>query len=230
MKFPIAKLNDYFKTSEPLKGIISVWGDFGVGKTTFALQTALNVVKSSKKVVYIYTKPNFPYEKIENMLQENSKNVLDNIIFVQSPDFSDLNIVVFNLEFLILQNLEEKNSHVGLIIIDSITDLYRLEFTREKKGKNLLLNYQLNRILANLSYLNLSYGIEVLIVNEISRRTQNGKTIEIQAGGKVIEYWISNAIKISRTEKLNERKFALIERPERKSSEILSILTEIGFK
>jgi RecA/RadA recombinase len=139
-------------------------------------------------------------------------------------------MIVFNLEYLILQNFKKKNSQLDLIVVDSVTDLYRLELNRDKKGKNLLLNYQLNRILANLSYLNISYGIEVLIVNEISRRTQNGKTIEIPSGGKVMEYWVLHAIKISRSERLNERKLTLTTRPENKNFNILSVLTETGFK
>ena len=53
MKFPPSILNEYFKKNSFFKGLISVWGDFGVGKTTFALQTSLNSLKESKKVIPI---------------------------------------------------------------------------------------------------------------------------------------------------------------------------------
>ena len=230
MNFPAANLNEYFNGFEEGAQKISVWGDFGVGKTTFALQTAINSAKSEKKVVFIYTKPNFPFEKVGNMIQEESIDILDNIIFIQPKDFDNLNTIVFNLEFLILKNLKKKDALLNLIVVDSITDLYRLELNREKKEKNFSLNYQLNQILANLLYLNHSYNIEVLIVNEISRMNQDGKTIEVQLGSKVINFWISNAIKISRTERINKRRFILSNHYEKKILEYISVLTESGFK
>ncbi|MBA7687531.1 hypothetical protein ES703_95995 [subsurface metagenome] len=65
MKFPTLELNKWINSIKNLKGIFSVFGDFGVGKTTFALQTAINTAKIGKRVIYIYIKPNFPSEKID---------------------------------------------------------------------------------------------------------------------------------------------------------------------
>ena len=60
MKYPISALNAFFKRNTQSKGITSVWGDFGVGKTTFVLQTVINSVYLRNKILFIYTKPNFP--------------------------------------------------------------------------------------------------------------------------------------------------------------------------
>ena len=229
MKFPTQKLNAYFKNTDPFKGIFSIWGDFGVGKTTFALQTAFNSAKIGKQVVYIYTKPNFPFEKI-GMIQNNSFEILDKIIFIQTTNFDELNSVVFNFEFLILQYLQKSNINFNLIVIDSLTNLYRIELNKEKKEKNYNLNYQLNQILANLFYINETYGIEILIINEISRKNFNDQIIEVQSGGKVMEYWVDFSIKITRTEKLNERNFILTKDPKIELNNIKSILTENGFE
>lgn len=226
MNFPTPKLNDIFQSTE---GIFSVWGDFGVGKTTFALQTAFNAAKLGK-VIYIYSKPNFPSEKVGNIIQDKSTVILENIIFIQSTKFYDLNNIINNLEFLILNSLKENDYSIILIIIDSITALYRLELNREKKAKNINLNYQLNQILANLCYINEMYNIEVLIVNEMSRRSYNEQTEEIQSGGKVMDYWVINSINIKRTNKLNVRKFVLTKHPMNKKIELFSLLSENGFE
>jgi len=229
MKFPTQKLNAYFKNTDPLKGIFSVWGDFGVGKTTFALQTAINSVKIGKQVVYIYTKPNFPYEKI-SMIQKDSFKILDKITFIQTTDFDELNSIVFNFEFLILQYLQESNINFNLIVIDSLTNLYRIELNKDKKEKNYNLNYQLDQILANLFYINETYDIEIMIINEISRKNFDDQIIEVQSGGKVMKYWVDFSIKITRTEKLNERKFILTKDPGIELNSFKSILTENGFE
>jgi len=61
MNFPIPDINKFFETNKSLKGIFSIWGDYGIGKTTLALQTAINSSKQGK-ILFIYSKPNFPYE------------------------------------------------------------------------------------------------------------------------------------------------------------------------
>lgn len=235
MKFPTSELNTFLRTAGgTIEGIISIYGDFGVGKTTYALQTAINAAKEEKNIVYIYSKPNFPMEKVGNILNEmtpeRQSDILDKIIFIQTTDFNDLNTIVFNLEFLVLSNLKDKDKMLNLIVIDSITDLYRIELDREKKSKNVELNLKLSQIMANLFYINETYSIEALIINESSRKTIDDITTEIQAGGKVMDYWIRYEIKISRTETVNQRKFEIMKHPEEINLEFLSNLTNQGFK
>ncbi|MFX1394945.1 MAG: hypothetical protein ACFFAH_15430, partial [Promethearchaeota archaeon] len=201
-----------------------------VGKTTFALQTAINTTNQGKKVIYIYSKPNFPSNRIGDLLKDNSQATLDNIIFIKSTDFTDLYHIIFNLEFLFLESIKEKNMPFVLIIIDSITDLYRLELNKLKKEKNVNLNFQLNQLLANLTYLFETYGIEVLVVNELTRKSYNDQTQEVQSGGKVMDFWILYTIKIERTEILNKRKFIVRKDPEKKIFDINSSLTQYGFE
>ena len=229
MIFPTSPLKVYFKRNPFKKGIISVWGDFGVGKTTFALQTSHNTNKSGNKSIYVFTKPTFPYEKINRIMQE-SKEHLDQISFVKLENFNDLYNLVFNLEFLILRDINKKDNQYKLIVIDSLTDLYRLELNREKKDMNYNLNYRLNQILANLFYLNVSYNVDILVINEKVQTRENDQNKEIQSGGKVMEYWITLDIKIERTEILKEREIILINHSSGDHIKFLSNLTESGFQ
>ena len=229
MKFPPSILNEYFKKNSFFKGLISVWGDFGVGKTTFALQTSLNSLKESKKVIYIYSKPMFPSEKISRIVGD-SFEILHDITFIRPDNFNDLRNIVFNLEFLILRTINKIKNPYKLIVIDSLTDLYRLELNKEKKEKNFNLNYNLNQILANLSFINNIYDIEILIVNEKTQIKEENQIKEIQSGGRVMGYWVSLDIKIERTAKLRERKFILTEHPSFERTEFKSELSEKGFK
>ena len=229
MNFPIPDINKFFETNKSLKGIFSIWGDYGIGKTTLALQTAINSSKQGK-ILFIYSKPNFPYEKLRNILPENSINILNNISFISVSNFADLITITANLEFLILKQISEDQNTIKLLIIDSVTDLYRLEINRERKEKNVSLNYQLNQLLANLHYINETYKIDILIVNEMSRKSYDDKTLEIQSGGKVMVYWVLNSIKISRTEQLNVRALLLTKHLEEVDSNCLSNLTSHGFE
>ena len=121
MKFPSSKLNTYFKSEKFFPYIVSVWGDFGVGKTTFVIQTAVQAAKLGKNVIFLYTKPNIPYEKIKFLSKDINKK-LDNIFFIVIDNFDELHKIVFNFEFLVLKLLEEDATKLHLIIIDSITN------------------------------------------------------------------------------------------------------------
>ena len=228
MKFPISRLNDYFRRFPFFKGIISVWGDFGVGKTTFALQTSMNSIKNENSIIYIYSKPVIPHEIIKRIFQDSTE-FLERITFIIPDNFEDLHDIVFNLEYLILRNLNETNNRITLIVIDSLTDLYRLELNREKRDKNYNLNYNLDHILATLSYINETYDINILIVNEKVQIRNKNQPKEIQSGGKVMEYWTALDIKIERTDILKKRKFFLTKHPEEKQINFMYELTENGF-
>ena len=136
---------------------------------------------------------------------------------------------MYNLEFLILNRINDQNTQYSLIVIDSITELYRLELNKWKKEKNYELNYILNQIFANLFFIHIKYNIEILIVNEKALKQEKNQIIEAQSGGNVIEYWVSTDIKIERTEILNQRKFTVSSRPDIFNKEFFSELTETGF-
>jgi len=228
MKFPILELNKYFNSLNILHGIFSVFGDFGVGKTTFALQTAINSAKLGKFIIYVYTKPKFPSEKVM-LINKNSEDINNSILFIQTTNFDELNRIIFNFEFLILKYLNKNKTKLELIIIDSITNLYRLELSKDKKEKNYNLNYKLNQILANLAYLNEIYNIEILVINETSRKTVDDLIIDIQSGGNVMKFWVNYNLKITKTNILNERKFFFTNISENKTIEFFSNLRENGF-
>ena len=134
------------------------------------------------------------------------------------------------MEFIILNDLKTQGIKFNLIVIDSMTDLYRIELNREKKGKNFILNYKLNQLIANLVNLKQKYEIDILIVNELSRRTQEGFTYEVESGGNVMRYWVKNSIKIERTEVANNRKFILHRNNDNNSVILNSTLTLRGFE
>jgi hypothetical protein len=100
----------------------------------------------------------------------------------------------------------------------------------EQKERNYNLNYQLNQMLANLAYLNDIYGIEIIVVNEVSRKKLDDQIIEVESGGKVMEFWTDKKLKISKTRKLNEREFLFADIPKNIAFKIISNLREFGFE
>lgn len=224
MKFPLDLFNKEIDSEE----IVSIWGEMGVGKTTLALQIALNNIHVGDGVYYFYSKPRLPLEKIESLLPTLGPNTLKKLKTILIKDFNDLYRIVLDLEINILKDKKEKQDYPKLIIIDSLTDLYRLDLYKDKKDKNLLLNYKLNHLLGTLIHINNKFSVDILVVNEISYLHSEDHSYEIQSGGKVMRYWIPFSIKIARSEIMNKRRFYLYKNSEIQF-ELLTVLSKKGF-
>jgi len=224
MKFPL----DQFSKEMDSEEIVSIWGEMGVGKTTLALQIALNNIYVGESVFYFYSKPRLPLEKIESLLPTMDTNTLKKLKTILIKDFNDLYRIVLDLEIYFLKDKKEKQDYPKLIIIDSLTDLYRLDLYKDKKDKNLILNYKLNHLLGTLTYINNKFSVDILVVNEISYIQSEDHSYEIQSGGKVMRYWIPFSIKIARSEIMNKRRLYLYKNSEIQF-ELLATLSEKGF-
>jgi predicted ATP-dependent serine protease len=226
---PLKIFEDLLNLKKVNQGIISIWGDFGVGKTTLSLQILFQNSINDYKGIFIYSKPNYPVTQFNNIFGKQRQKIISNVLLIHCTDFDDLYYLIFNLEFYILQNAQNKEKQLKLILIDSITDLYRLKLNQEKKDRNFILNYKLNTILGNLTYLNEKYNVIIVIVNEISKKSINGEIIQVEAGGNVMDYWVRHSIKIEKTRKLNERKLITFNKLESLKNEFKLSIGVNGF-
>jgi len=229
MIFPLKELNDYIQSFNQKNGLVSIWGEFGVGKTMFTLQTALLNYELSDLVIYIYTKPNLPLKQINTISHKFTEKKMDNFLLYRILDFSDLYDFILDLEQILINLKNDGRKASFIVIIDSMTNLYQIELRKKSKNKNVILNYKLNQLLATLSYLKLHYSVDILIVNYLRRLKQENQTIEVQSGGKVMTFWLGCSIKIERDKKLNYRKFVLSTKSDTKKISLLSRIAEFGF-
>ncbi len=231
MKFPIPELNHHLPSTTPLEGIFSVYGGLGVGKTTFAIQTALNSIRTNSSVIYFYSKPELPLGKLNTIYDpvkpETPRSALSSLKFILLKDFNEVLGISFNLEFIFLNNYPKKKETRILVIFDSLTDLYKLNLHPNDRKHNVDMNYRLNHILANLIHLNRCYNLEILLVNELSR---NPHGEPIMSGGKVMEYWVSYALYIKRSSILKKRIALLSQNTTKQALKFDLELTEQGFK
>ena len=118
------------------KGVITMLvGPPGSGKTNFAVLAACSQAKKGNKVLFIDTEGGFSTERVKQIIGENHKEVLKNIILLNPTSFQEQKENLLNL----LKQI--KKEHISMIIIDGIAMLYRLELgdasknSEEKKNK-----------------------------------------------------------------------------------------------
>ena len=222
-------INEIKKFLDFKSSIISIWGEIGTGKSTLALQIIKDNVLKNSKILYIYLKYDIPIEKIQEIYKNEFNSFINNVIMIQILDFEDLYNFCFDLELKLVENIKQTNNSINFIVIDSISDLYDLSLIKNKKEKNISLNYKLNIILATLtSYIN-KFSTQIMVINSSKSIFLDKEIMEIQSGGKVMDYWIKQSIKIERTSKINQRCLILFDNKYNKLFEFYCHLTSRGF-
>ena len=191
--------------------ISMIWGDIGVGKSTFALQLSHEILKQKPelKVFYLHTKFSPIDLLLKRILKEKVEIPDSNFLLWHPSSFFRQKEIVLEWSLQIQQLLESfKQKKVGLIIVDEIASLYLLELGKELK--NTQLNQDLILILATLKKIQTDYQIPVVLLNTFSIK-QNEENISqvIPHGGKIIDYWTSFEVKINRTPQMSRMKFSI---------------------
>ena len=144
--------------------LTNVYGPPGCGKTTLCLQAAVSCIGEGKKVVFIDTEGGFSKERLGQISAEED-DILEDIILIEPDDFDNQEENVDRLD-----NICEKED-VGLIVLDSLVTLYRLELN---DGNTKEINSRLANQLSSLSNLSRKREIPVLITNQIYSDIENG--------------------------------------------------------
>jgi len=165
--------------------IISViYGGSGTGKTNFCLLAAVSQAKKGKKVIFMDTEGGFSVERVKQLAYEDYDSVLKNILLLRPTNFSEQKKAFDGL----LKNLKDE---VGLIVVDGMTILYRLDFAAarelDSRDRNEMqkLNSELARQLRVLAEIARKRNIPVIITNQVYRWEDSLKMV----GGDILKYW-----------------------------------------
>src|SRR3989338_6310363 len=130
--------------------ITTIYGPAGAGKTVLCILCSINVIRAGKKVMYIDTEGGFSLERFKQIashISQDYKKLLDNILFLRTTNFAEQKKAFEKLKEIV-------NDKMGLIVVDTIAMLYRLELGKSEEV------YEINREL----------GKQISYLTEISRK------------------------------------------------------------
>lgn len=171
--------------------VTNIYGPAGCGKTNVALCTTI-VCAESRKVIYIDTEGSFSLDRFRQL--GGTGEQLKNIIFMEPHAWKEQHAVVQKMDAIV------KKEEVGLIIIDSLVTLYRLELDQENFQ---LINKQLATQYSILSMISRKYKIPVLVTNQVYGL---GKDEQIELTSRAIaKYWSKALIELKKLDKPGSR-------------------------
>jgi len=175
--------------------ITTIFGPSGAGKTNLCLLAAVHIAEIGKKIIFIDTEGGIAVERIKQ-ISSNSKieAVLDKIIFLSPVTFKEQTEIFEKLKGLV-------NEQIGMIIVDSISMLYRLELGRSEEVYEV--NSALGRQIAYLVEIARRKKIPVLITNQVYTDFDHRDEVKM-VGGDLLKYGSKCLIELKRAEDYRE--------------------------
>ena len=191
MHLPVSQPIDKLLGGGLEKGCITnFYGLPGSGKTQIAMVSAVAAAMQGLKVIFVDTESGFSFERI-SQLSEGDEKILERIILFEPTSWKEQNECVKKLELV---------ENIGLIIVDSIVALWRIEINQENIFQ---INQELAKQLATLAKIAKKRDIPVLITNQVYSDIQTGE-IELSSRN-VVKWWSKNLIELIHAGKPNHR-------------------------
>ncbi len=183
-------------------GIITLfYGPAASGKSNFVILAACHQAKKDKKIIFIDTEGSFSLDRVKQISKGMPEFILKNIVILKPTNFQEQK---YSFSKLLKELRLSKN--IGLIIVDSITMLYRLELAEARK-KNLEAVQKVNSELAEqmkaLYEIARKRNIPILITGQVYSEFLSeeewlaGKQAEVNVvGGDLLKYWSKCTIEL----------------------------------
>ena len=153
-----------------------VYGPAGSGKTNLCMLASISAVRCDKKVIYVDTEGGFSLERFTQICPD--QNVLSSLFFFRPTSFDEQKKIFSKLGGLITPAL-------GLIVIDTITHLYRIQMGEKEHIYDV--NRDLGLQVQVLSQIARTHHIPVLMANQVYAHFEQPNAIKM-VGGDFLKY------------------------------------------
>tara|TARA_Y100000296_G_C5110258_1_gene224776 strand:+ start:139 stop:912 length:774 start_codon:yes stop_codon:yes gene_type:complete len=205
-------LNNWFDGGYEKDIITLFYGPYASGKSNFVTLAACHQAKKGKKIIFIDTEGSFSVDRVKQICLGLPEIALKNIVILKPTNFQEQ-----KQAFLKMLKELKQSRNVGLIVVDSMTMLYRLELADARKiGTEEIrrINNDLVKQMRNLYEIARKREIPILITSQVysgylsEEDWLSGKEAEIKViGGDILKYYCKCIIE---TQNKNGKKKAII--------------------
>jgi len=180
--------------------ITLIYGEAATGKTTAAIQTAAHAAKRSLKVLYVDSDHSFTQQRFQQVSGRDWHQLSELIMLFLPDTFEDQRSLVESLSNFV-------TPYLGLIVIDSVSSLYRAEFSTTDSIFNL--NRDLTRQLAYLADLTIMKKVACLITSQVHARLKPPYDQIEPVARRALFHFLGTILRIRNTPSVNVKEFSL---------------------
>ena len=191
--------------------ITMIYGEPETGKSTLALQCAVNCAFQGLKVLYVDCDNTFSTKRLEQLSYGRFNEIAEFIILMKPIDFNEQIAILDNLPDYIAKNF-------GLVVIDTFNSLYRAKVAESSTKASFGLNRELNRQMATLAQTAKTQHIPILVTSQVRSIFNDPHVSVAPVATRVLEFWAESVIALHPTENSQVIKVVL-ENKQAKNSE-----------
>jgi RecA/RadA recombinase len=196
----------------PFENVNLVYGEAETGKTTFAMQCAVNCALRGYKTLFIDCDGTFTSRRLSQIASGRIKEVAELIILMKPTNFREQTIVIDRMADYVAKNFR-------LVVIDTITSLYSAEVA-ESPNKTFELNRELNRQMAYLAQIAKIRKIAIVITSQVRSAFNEARVAVEPVATRILRFWSDIIIAMKPTENSSIIK-AVLEKNPKKSQPII---------
>src|SRR3990170_6044468 len=193
------------------ESVTLIYGEPETGKTTLAMQCAVNCAMQNHKTLFVDCDSMFSAKRLSQVASGKFEEIAEHIILIKPNDFKEQTAVIDRLSEYTAKNF-------GLVVIDTVTSLYRLSVA-ESSGKAFGLNRELNRQMALLAQNAKTLKIPVIVTSQVSSVFNEVHVSVEPVATRVLKFWADTIIAMKPTQNPQIIK-AVMEKPRRKAQEV----------
>jgi DNA repair protein RadB len=174
------------------ESITLIYGEPETGKTTLAMQCAVNCAMQNYKTLFMDCDNTFSAKRLSQVASGKFEEIAELIILIKPTNFTEQTAVIDHLSDYTAKNF-------GLVVIDTVTSLYRLNVA-ESSRKAFGLNRELNRQMAILAQTAKTQKIPIVVTSQV-RSVFNETNVSVApVATRVLKFWADTIIAMKPTE------------------------------
>jgi RecA/RadA recombinase len=189
------------------ESVTLIYGEPETGKTTLAMQCAVNCAMQNHKTLFMDCDNTFSAKRLSQVASGKFEEIAELIILLRPNDFREQTAVIDRLSEYVVKNF-------GLIVIDTVTSLYRVKVA-EYSGKAFELNRELNRQMAILAQTAKTQKIPVVVTSQVRSIFNEAYAAVAPVATRVLSFWADTIIAMKPTENPQIIKAVLEKTPKR---------------
>ncbi len=186
------KIDEILDGGFSLKKVSLIYGEAETGKTTLVTQCAVNCARRGCKTLFVDSDGTFSARRLFQITSRDFKDISELMILMKPNNFSEQAIVIDRLKDYITESF-------GLVVIDTLTSLYRAEIAENYK-KTFELNRELNRQMACLAQIAKTQRIVVLATSQVQSLFNEAFVVTEPIATRVLKFWADTIIAMRPTE------------------------------
>jgi RecA/RadA recombinase len=192
------------------KSVSLIYGEPETGKSTLAMQCALNCAMQGYKTLFVDCDNTFSAERLFQVASGKFEEIADRVILIRPNNFREQTAVIDRISEYTAKNF-------GLAVIDTLTSLYRVNVA-ESSGKAFGPNRELNRQMAILAQTAKTQKMSVVITSQVRSVFNESYVTVAPVATRVLKFWADTIIAMKPTENPQTIK-AVLEKTHEKAKE-----------